>query len=429
MPSSTRRHFLAAIGASGLVATAGCVSHDRASHDGRWPTEPSSFVTDRDGPGWDTYVAWSRETRGAFPPSMPIVADGVVYHLDSREAGRDTDGGTWLSALDAATGEVRWETRLWATGEFYYLYHQGPPVLDGDTLFAQTHDGVKAVSTEGELLWTFENIGPSQPLPDAAPPVVTSELVVAGSYGSRIDEPERLYGIDRETGAEVWRRTLGRDGYPWRLERDGDTCYVPILPDGRVLAVNATTGETERTYAVEPRGSVTATAGSLYVPSRTESDAGRLVAFDADSGTERWRVSIRRGASAESKPVCDDGRLYYNEFGTLVARDPDTGAERWRLGAGGDPQIYRTTPAVAGDALYVSGYRTLGGDRGEGSCVFAVDPSTGRERGRIAPWSDTGPSLSVPAVVEGAVYLSHPYDGLVCLEDCAAGVLDRCLIG
>ncbi|WP_258303259.1 PQQ-binding-like beta-propeller repeat protein [Haloferax larsenii] len=430
MPSPSRRQFLATLGAAGLASTAGCVTYDRPSHEGRWPPETNRYVTDVSGPGSDAYIAWSREMRDAFPPTMPVVADGTVYHLDSREARREQSGGTWLGAFDAKTGETQWETRLWETDEFYYLYHQGPPVFDGDRLFAQTHDGVKAVSTDGELLWTFQNLGPHQPLPDYASPVVTDDLVVAGSYGTEdSDHPEVLYGIDRQSGERVWKQSVADfdGGSLWRLTLDGDTCYAPLSSDGRVLALDATTGEPIETYDAGPIGAVSISDNQLLVLSEHGQEE-RLYSFDVATGAQQWSVDLNAGM-LEGTVVTDGTRLYHNEFRYLVARRLDTGEEVWRVGGTDDRYIHQSTPVIAADNLYVSAYRSLGENEGDGSFLLVLDPETGTEVGRIIPWNDGTPDTSTPAVADGALYLSHSYGELVCFEDCAAGVFDHCLIG
>jgi outer membrane protein assembly factor BamB len=358
---------------------------------------------------------------------MPIVADGTVYHLDSREARQGVPGGTWLGAFDAATGETQWETQLWEVTQLYFFYHQGPPVLGGEELFAQTHDGVKAVSTDGEILWTFENVGNEQPTPDSAPPVVTDDFVVAGSYDTD-DRPERVFGIDRETGEEVWTREFGK-GSVWRLTRDGDTVYVPIFGgDGGLFALDIETGETRNSYDIDPEGPVSVANETMFVHTKSDTDA-KLRAFDTGSETERWNEEVETVYS-ESKVVIDEERLYHNDWETLMARRPETGEELWRFGDGDAVEIHHSTPVFAADLLYLVGYQFLGEGEGYGQCVFVLDPETGEEVGRITPWgNETGPAISIPAIAEGAMYLSHSYDGLICLEDCTAGILGNCLLG
>lgn len=440
MPSPTRRRFLAALGAAGLVSTAGCVAYDRPSHEGRWPTEDSSFVTDREAPGSDAYVAWSRALREGSPRSAPAVVDGVLYHLNSATStgDGDDDGGTWLTALNAATGETAWETRLWKTSRFYDRYHQGSPVADGDTLFAQTHGGVKAVSVDGELKWTFENLGPEQPTPDVAPPLVTDELVVAGSYGTDADRPERLYGIDRETGDEVWRRTFGttNDRVLWQLTLDGDTVYAPLFSGGPLFAVDAATGETKRKFDVRPARVVRPTDDLLLVPvdsaesvdssDADDSDAPEsLVALDPASGAVRWREAAEFWG--EGSVTTTEGRVYYAEYRSVIARELATGEELWRFGGETCGPRPDTTPVLTGDSLYATGFRVVGADERTENCVFVLDPDTGEERGRITWPHDR--SVTTPAFVDGAMYLADSDGELLCLEDCAAGAFGRCLLG
>ncbi|QCQ76592.1 Pyrrolo-quinoline quinone [Haloferax mediterranei ATCC 33500] len=405
------------------------MSVDRPSHEGRWPREPNTYVTDTDGPGWNTEIAWSSETRGGPSPTMPVVADGSVYHLDSRTANHEHSGGTWLAEFDAGNGEKRWETRLWETDEYYYFYHLGPPVLDGDRLFAQTHGGVKAISTDGEILWTFRNFGTGHLAPDSTPPIVTDELVVVGSYGTwRKAVPEQLYALDRESGDVVWSHEFGMNDHFWQLTRNGDTFFAPLSAENsRLLELDISTGETIRQYSVSPVSSVTLTENLVITPVRRGPRTFALVAFARDTTEIQWQNDAD---VFEAEIVVNGDRFYHSHVGELTARRTDTGEVLWQVGGPSEDIVINadSTPVIAGDSLYIAASRFLGERKGYGRIILVLDPETGSERGHLVPWPDTNSWFSTPAIVDGAMYLDSRH-GLVCLEDCAADAFGHCLLG
>ncbi len=108
-----------------------------------------------------------------------------------------------------------------ARTEFYFFYASDSLVLDDDTIYVQTKPGLKAVSTDGTVQWTFENLFESQQTPDVVSPIVTDDVVVAGTYGTpyeEIGQVETVFGID----PDGWKRTLA-NGVP-ETGRDVATC-------------------------------------------------------------------------------------------------------------------------------------------------------------------------------------------------------------
>ena len=83
----------------------------------------------------------------------------------------------------------------------------------------------------------------------------------------------------------------------------------------------------------------------------------------------------------------------------LVALDAETGRQRWRLAEG---QFLSSPPSVTGETVYV----------GSADGILAVDAATGKLRWEVPVMQVT----SVPVVVDGAVYAAGP-DGLVALAD------------
>jgi outer membrane protein assembly factor BamB len=151
---------------------------------------------------------------------------------------------------------------------------------------------------------------------------------------------------------------------------------------------------------------------------------GHLDAFDATATTNctgsgagrtcmpRWRAVIDGTTpsllSRASSPAVVGGVVYVgSDAGKVYAFDAQTGARRWATTTG---DIVRSSPAVVGDVVYV------GSDDGN---LYALDAATGTPR-----WTATIGSrvVSSPAVVNGTVYVGAD-DGVVRAYDATSGAL------
>ncbi|NUN71192.1 MAG: PQQ-binding-like beta-propeller repeat protein [Bacteroidetes bacterium] len=276
---------------------------------------------------------WSFTARGPFIGSA-VAADGLIIagSLDSTLYALDTADGSlrWtyrasapirstpcsdgrtlylnaggsLIALNTKDGSVRWRFRT--RGEKVYSpyayadYYQSSPVFDGGTVYVGSGDGhVYAVrSSDGSLRWKF-NTGDVV----HATPAVDSSRIYIGSFNGI------MYALQRNHGREVWRfKTVGHRFFP-----KGEVQGTAVVSNGLVMfgardynvyALDAAKGfaHWNRTF---PKGwslSHTANGSALFTGT---SDDDLIVAFDAVTGTERWRTDVRfntfgRGAVKDS---------------------------------------------------------------------------------------------------------------------------------
>jgi outer membrane protein assembly factor BamB len=251
----------------------------------------------------------------------------------------------------------------------------------------------------------------------------TGEVPGPGPAGA----PERRWSVpiaDGEDGS-FWREPTVADGIAF-LTGAIPRSEVGTGDDGKtveyVLAVDAATGE-ERwraatTASPDEYASPPAVAdGLLYVgttayePSPAPASGtpdpasgepallgGSLVAFDARTGAERWRVPT--GGSGSSSPAVVDDVVYVGGAdGAVAAFDATTGAPRWRTQvATPNPATLEDdgwvgTPAVADGLVYaVAAPNTL----------HVLDAATGAPR-----WTFDGPGthLETPVVAGGLVYV------------------------
>ncbi|MCH7810774.1 MAG: PQQ-binding-like beta-propeller repeat protein, partial [Chloroflexi bacterium] len=133
--------------------------------------------------------------------------------------------GQKLYGVDAATGDERWSFD--GASNWYW----GRPLADGDTVYATNLDSrVFAIdAATGERRWQFDALDP-----------IRGGVVVAGGVVIAADKSGNVYGIDPESGIQVW---IGP------TEIDKKVLADPyVLADGSVMIV--TTGGD--TFTVSP---------------------------------------------------------------------------------------------------------------------------------------------------------------------------------
>lgn len=156
---------------------------------------------------------------------------------------------------------------------------------------------------------------------------------------------------------------------------------------------------------------------------------GFVIARDAATGEERWRTEVVRGNSAAVSPAAVVGDLLVvgttggvtdssanlpegelRRFGDLVALDARTGGERWRVPTGGSAS---SSPAIADDGVFVA--------TADGS-VLALDATDGRTRWRATVEMSDGQARVASdwagplAVAGGSVYVAVRFDALHALD-------------
>ncbi len=153
--------------------------------------------------------------------------------------------------------------------------------------------------------------------------------------------------------------------------------------------------------------------GRVYVTGETSCDEQKptLVAFDAGTGREDWRVTLPPflGTGGPSALVAGHGRVVFarnaSDRTTLEARDAATGARRWRHSIDGPNLLV----APSGDDVVAT---SVGADGTE--VVAAYARSDGRQRWRISVAATNPPVPS--ATTSHAVYVPAPAGFLTALD-------------
>jgi len=417
MPSS-RRQFLAAVGAASAASLAGCLSGGTATVTTAWrrrsATNGHVGRVNTDGPTGVLDVAWRTSIGTTDYPGTnvrsPVVSDRTLYALDQSPT---TGDGARLTALDAESGEKQWAKRVTTPSPSEAGTWDVPDslVLDGNDLFFRTYTGLHRVGTDGEHRWTFSAFGPTG---RPATPVVTADLVIAGS------NDDAVYGVDRESGEQRWRTPVS-DRVDHVAAADG-VVYAPVQGTApHLLALDLETGKEQWRFGGAVAGSPSVDGKALVVPLHKNDENDELVVLDPKTHAIRWREPIARRWT-KSGLALDDDRVYFIGDDGLVARDLSDGSKAWRFGGNGhvEASVY-TTPAIAGDTVYVAGD---GESRGK---VTALAAATGETRGTVAFEKNESVDRNVPAVTDGLFYVVTSENDVVAVGECDTALFGRCL--
>lgn len=163
---------------------------------------------------------------------------------------------------------------------------------------------------------------------------------------------------------------------------------------GDLVALDAETGDEQWRLNVDEDGELDAgrdavastpavVDGTVYAASLN----GLLYAVDAEDGTENWRFDT--GATIRGAPTVVDGTVFVGSDYTMYAIDAADGSEVWSRGTAGGS--IEASPAVADDTVYVGSY---GG-------VTALDHGSGEPRWTV---ETKGNVSQTPVVANGTVY-------------------------
>lgn len=328
------------------------------------------------------------ESRRARITGEPVVANGRVFTLDARSTvsafttggeplwirsvvpaadartdasggGLATDGATLyvstgygrLSALDAATGQVRWTQDLDAPGS------SAPTVL-GDLVLMVARDSTAWAleAATGRIRWTVPGIPSTATWAGGAGAAARGDIVVVPHPSGEVRGVFPEGGLVRWTTVVAGTRQGSAAAYAATdIGGDpviaGDTVYVGTY-SGRLAALGAETGETLWSLPEGTVSPVWPAGDSVFFVN----DLGQLLRVDAGTGALIWRVELpeaerRRGVTAFHGPILAGGRLIVaSSDNGLLQYDPATGAA---LGNVPLPEGAASAPVVANGLLYV----------------------------------------------------------------------------
>ncbi|WP_135828802.1 outer membrane protein assembly factor BamB family protein [Halorussus halobius] len=332
-------------------------------------------------------VAWKREM-----PSRPLYSTVVTEDVVIKGG-----NGDHLRALDRVTGDLAWSTEDALVDTLSYV--RWPQVADG-TVYFSAHNGrtsdkhVYALdAATGESRWDVT-------LDDGSAIKTGFSLANGHVYLAAATEEPTVYALAPEDGSVAWRTTLSSAevrvaGVPFGVD-DELLCVPTGQADSGPGGVHALDPETGEKLWVADVGSVESapTLGDDRVYVTRNSDYP-LRALDKDTGEVVWRFETLNGT--DGSPVLADGSVYYGTGdGEVYRLDAESGDPEWKYET--ETRIFNASPTVVGDTVLVGG-----DDNGGEPGLHAIDRSDGTRRWKFR----TG--TNVPgdaAVVGGVVYVS-----------------------
>lgn len=324
--------------------------------------------------------------------ASPVVAQGRIFTLDSRArvsatgqngatlwqadltpASDNTDdasggglavaGGTVfattgfgeLVALDAATGARRWAQK------FDVAVGGAPTVSDGVVYVAARDASSWAIdAATGKVLWQLAGTPGNSAMMGVSAPAVTDKAVIFPYSGGE------MIAALKKGGLQMWQSSVpgARPGRAYASVSDltgdpvvaGGTVYAGSSA-GKIAAFDLETGTRLWSAAEGANAPVQVAGGSVFAVT----DEGRLVRLSASDGSLIWatdlpyyvkdKVKKQRNIHAHFGPVLAGGKLFVaSSDGLLRAYDPANGA---LIGSAEIAGGASAAPVVAGRALYV----------------------------------------------------------------------------
>ena len=234
--------------------------------------------------------------------STPLVADGVMYFVGSRNIAR---------AVDAVTGELLWtydpEVPKHAAQRMRIAFVHGSRGLAmwGDKVYIPTIDGrlIALDAGTGEHVWTATTIDPAKAMYITGAPKAFRGKVLIGNGGTEIG-PARGYvtAYDAETGEQAWRFWIvpgnPADGFEnaamemaaktwtgewWNVGGGGNSWHgLTYDPEFNAVYIGTGNGSPWNQKIRSPGG-----GDNLFLCS--------VLALDADTGEYRWHYQTTPG--------------------------------------------------------------------------------------------------------------------------------------
>lgn len=322
--------------------------------------------------------------------AQPVVAGGMVFAMDSdavvsawrTDSGRsvwdfDTqskdnrstnigggiaaDGGTLyaatgradLVAIEAASGKLRWRSRLRAGAR------SAPTIVDGKMFVPTVDDRLVGLSaSDGKELWSYQAPDAETAMLGLPAPASADGLVVAGFATGD------LQAVRAVSGTVVWADNLSASRGITSIADLATIRAMPLIRNGIVYAVSV---------------------------------GGLMVAIDLPSGRRLWE----RGIGSDNTPWLAGDWLYVltmgNELAALSTKDGSVAwvsqLERWENPKKERYPITLIGPVMAGGRLLVLD---------SPGNMLILDPVTGKQTGKTAL---SGPAAVAPVVAEGMVFV------------------------
>lgn len=282
---------------------------------------------------------------------------------------QDKPSGTVETGAPCGPGSMKWRFK---TGNIVSSSASFSP--DGSVMYIGSRDGsLYALRTsDGSMLWKT----PPEHAVDVIP-AVDGNMVVYGSSSAR------LTALRPSDGSPIWSYNAG----------DGVFQSSPLIVGDRVYsgggghfvrAFERASGDLlwEKELGMWVQSSAAHKDGVIYIGS----DAGFLMAYDAETGRERWRFAAKMPGEPNEE--------------TSVTADP-------KITPDGHRSNILSTPRFSGNLVFIT---SIAGK------VYAVDTNTGKE-----VWSFLGERIVTDTTVSGDILYTHSDMGILRAFDAKTG--------
>jgi outer membrane protein assembly factor BamB len=411
LPSISRRHALAAVGATTIgvssyvagVRSAGnvpdwlagrdCTPSSLATSPTDWPfprhdRANTGHAPARAGPDWPLDRAWSREWPvGDMHELRPLVAaDGVIVALVV------ADPESVLLALSLADGRVRWRRSARDTSYGQVCAASGMAFVEGEDPDSPVQFAVRSLG-DGAVLWT-DGVSSHVPQTLAGGRLLAAER---SPDQTRDDAHFAVTARNARTGVECWRAI--HPGHPRNIAVADERVILPTRDHG-ILALDPASGE--RQWRSDAGGDTAAVVNSRVISRRFP---GELRAVSLADGSIEWHVQsehfLEGGGSDDgtryARPgfevgaVTSEAVVYllevYSDYPRrLQARALDTGDLLWDVGPEPTPVEFHgySRPIVVGDDVLTVRYARREGSGDPPDTLLRLDVASGEERDRVA---------------------------------------------
>lgn len=300
----------------------------------------------------------------------PVVANGVVYI---------TDDHGFVYGLDAATGDRQWRYEVGGVPE--------NPVVSGDTLYVRSRysddwQGSRVYALE-ENPFSFSDLTPSSS--SVAPgESVTVDVTVRNDDAETREYNLSLVGDRPHVGGETV----------------GDTVNGTLAPGNSTTVTFTTSFGVTGTHDLSVRRELDRESDigpvAVQVEHATPNGDWPMKNFDAANSNgntagigakyrlqEAWNLSASDAHGYE--PAVVNGTAYIvhkyhlDDRNDVVAFDEETGAERWRYNTSTDDRQIYGSPAATDDFVYLTTFPASysGNDVGSNATIYGIHASNG----------------------------------------------------
>ena len=289
---------------------------------------------------------------GPGPKSTPVIASGKLYAIGMTGV---------VTAFDAATGKQLWQKPGSATVPMYTTHSFSPLVERGLVIFHVGGHNEGALTAydanSGEVKWTWRGDGPGYGSPVVVDFAGTRQIVTI-TQG-------KLISVDASSGALLWERDFASPNFT--------NSITPIVYGQTLIVSSNTVPTTAISVAKQGNQWVTATAWeNADVPMRMSNgvivrdmlfslstrNMGQYFSVDAKTGKTVWMSEGRQAGNAAIVRAADVVFSLEDDGELVVFRPGPTAFDVVKRYKVADTETW-TQPAISGNRIFVKDESTL----------------------------------------------------------------------